>query len=81
MSVFSTEVRAFSPEEVQFVKAVAQLLGPTFARDKAEKALAEQSQFSDISNELHEYLSQWLVNHIQGTDRQYIDCFKKNGLI
>ena len=34
-----------------------------------------------VSNDLHEYLMQWLVNHIQGTDRQYIDCFKKNGLI
>ncbi len=34
-----------------------------------------------VSNELHEYLTQWLVNHIQGSDRQYIDCFKKNGLI
>jgi len=33
-----------------------------------------------ISNELLEYLKQWLVNHIQVTDRQYIDCFKKNGL-
>ena len=33
-----------------------------------------------ISNELIEYLKRWLVNHIQGSDRQYIDCFKKNGL-
>ncbi len=33
-----------------------------------------------ISNELIEYLRQWLVNHIQGSDRQYMDCFKKNGL-
>ncbi len=33
-----------------------------------------------IANELLEYLKQWLVNHIQGTDRKYIDCFKKNGL-
>ncbi len=33
-----------------------------------------------ISNELIEYLKQWLVNHIQVSDRQYIDCFKKNGL-
>ena len=33
-----------------------------------------------ISNELIEYLKQWLVNHIQVTDRQYIDWFKKNGL-
>ncbi len=33
-----------------------------------------------ISNELLVYLKQWLVNHIQVTDRQYIDCFKRNGL-
>ena len=33
-----------------------------------------------IANELLEYLKQWLANHIQVTDRQYIDCFKKNGL-
>ncbi len=33
-----------------------------------------------ISNELIEYLKQWLVNHIQVCDRQYIECFKKNGL-
>ncbi len=33
-----------------------------------------------ISNALIEYLKQWLVNHIQICDRQYIDCFKTNGL-
>ncbi len=33
-----------------------------------------------ISNELIKYLKQWLVNHIQVSDRQYIGCFKKNGL-
>ncbi len=33
-----------------------------------------------IVNEIIEYLKQWLINHIQVTDRQYIDCFKKNGL-
>ncbi len=33
-----------------------------------------------IANELLEYLKQWLSNHIQVTDRQYIDCFKRNGL-
>ena len=26
------------------------------------------------------YLVGWLLNHIQVTDRKYIDCFKKNGL-
>jgi len=33
-----------------------------------------------IANEILEYLKQWLVNHIQVTDKKYIDCFKKNGL-
>ena len=33
-----------------------------------------------IMNVILEYLKQWLVNHIQVTDRKYIDCFKKNGL-
>ena len=33
-----------------------------------------------ITNEILEFLIQWLVNHIQVTDKKYIDCFKKNGL-
>jgi len=33
-----------------------------------------------IINEIFEYLKQWLVNHIQVTDKKYTDCFKKNGL-
>ena len=35
---------------------------------------------SQVSNEILEYLKQWLVNHIQVTDREYIDYFKRNGL-
>ena len=33
-----------------------------------------------IANEIIEYLKWWLVNHIQVTDKKYIDCFKDNGL-
>ena len=33
-----------------------------------------------ISGEILEYLQQWLVHHIQGTDKEYIDCFCKNSL-
>ncbi len=33
-----------------------------------------------IINEKLLYLTGWLLNHIQVTDRKYIDCFKRNGL-
>ena len=33
-----------------------------------------------VSNELIEYLKQWIVHHIQVTDKKYEDCFKENGL-
>ncbi len=33
-----------------------------------------------ITNEILEYLKQFLTNHIQGTDKKYVDCFKENGL-
>jgi hemerythrin-like metal-binding protein len=33
-----------------------------------------------IANEILEYLKQWLVDHIQKTDKKYVECFKKNGL-
>jgi hemerythrin-like metal-binding domain len=33
-----------------------------------------------ISNEILEYLKQWLVSHIQIADRKHVECFKENGL-
>ncbi len=33
-----------------------------------------------IINEKLFYLTGWLLNHIQVTDRKYIDCFKRNGI-
>ncbi len=33
-----------------------------------------------VANKILGYLKWWLVNHIQVSDKKYIDCFKKNGL-
>jgi hemerythrin len=33
-----------------------------------------------IANEILEYLKQWLVSHIQITDKKYVECFRKNGI-
>ncbi len=33
-----------------------------------------------FANEILEYLKQWLINHIQVTDRKYIDYFIRNGI-
>ena len=35
---------------------------------------------SQLSNIILEYLKLWLVNHIQVTDKKYVDCFIRNGL-
>ena len=33
-----------------------------------------------LANEILEFLKQWLVRHIEGTDKKYIECFARNGL-
>jgi len=33
-----------------------------------------------IASEILEFLKQWLVSHIQITDKKYVEFFKKNGL-
>ncbi len=52
--------------------------------DFSEKTLAYCNRVADgdshFTNEIFESLKQWLVNHIQVTDKKYIDCFKRNGL-
>jgi hemerythrin len=35
----------------------------------------------NIVDDLFEYLKQWLAEHIQGSDKQFTECFNKNGLI
>ena len=33
-----------------------------------------------LAKEILEFLKQWLVKHIHGTDKKYIECFVRNGL-
>ncbi len=33
-----------------------------------------------ILDELHKYLQEWIVYHIQITDKKYTKCFNRNGL-
>ncbi len=53
------------------------MISPGKRLNIVKESLHDDSQFAD---EILEYLKQWLVNHIQVTDRKYIDCFKRNGL-
>ncbi len=34
-----------------------------------------------IMDEVYNYLQEWLVHHIQKTDKKYTKCFNKNGLL
>ena len=34
-----------------------------------------------LAGEILNYLSKWLINHIMKTDKKYVDCFRKNGLM
>jgi hemerythrin-like metal-binding protein len=52
--------------------------------DFTDKAVANINKVINgdyqVANEILEYLKRWFVNHIQKTDRKYIDCFNENGL-
>jgi len=52
--------------------------------DFSMRTLSYQSRVTNgdynVANEILEYLKRWLVDHIQKTDKEYTDCFNKNGL-
>jgi hemerythrin len=36
---------------------------------------------SNIIDDLCEFIEQWLLEHIQGTDKKFSECFNKNGIV
>ncbi len=57
-------------------------------RAEHRKLVAEVVEFqkkfksgaASISMDLMEFLKKWLTDHIAGSDRKYVACFKENGL-
>lgn len=74
----------FAAEEVRMVKYDY----PDYEQHKEEhNGFAEkihqfqmkyEAEQSDFSQELLEFLKEWLVNHIQGSDRKYAELFIEN---
>ena len=52
--------------------------------DFTRKALDLKNQLSEegfvLSLDVLNFLRDWLIGHIQGTDRKYISCFRENGV-
>ncbi len=52
--------------------------------DFTRKAVNLKNQLSEegfvLSLDVLNFLRDWLIGHIQGTDRKYISCFKENGV-
>jgi hemerythrin-like metal-binding protein len=77
----------FDTEEKYFAK---------FGYDGAENHIAEHDQFrlkvqefvekemkyrNALTYEVMNFLRSWLYNHIMVTDKKYMDCFSKNGVM
>jgi len=54
-------------------------------RELAEKLLTLQKEYAsgkkDITNDLVDFLENWLVDHLATQDQKYVACFKEHGLV
>lgn len=51
-----------------------------FARKVSEFKEGLNSGRLSVTIEVMQFLSNWLKNHIKGTDQTYVECFHQNGL-
>lgn len=49
-----------------------------YIKDLKQQAMGQNDY--ELAFKLLDYLGDWLIVHEQGIDRQYVSCFKKNGL-
>ena len=52
---------------------------PTMAFADDAKQAFEQGK-ATLSAEIMQYLTQWLIGHIKGSDKQYVDLFLEKGV-
>jgi len=76
----------FSTEEVYMIESnyIEYIRHKKEHHDFERKIISYCKKVADgdyqITNEKLEHLKQWVVNHIQGTDKKYVNCFKSNSL-
>jgi len=82
----SYTVSHFGNEEKYFARfGYAGAIAHKGEHDRFVKKVGEYKEQFDsgaimLSVEIMRFLKDWLVNHIQGTDKKYIPCFHENGL-
>lgn len=82
----SYTVTHFSTEEKYFDQFIFEESSTHKSEHKkfVDKVSAFKTDFdagnANLSIELMNFLRDWLINHIKGTDQRYVKCFTENGL-
>ena len=77
---FTTEEKYF--EEFEYVNMKKHKQEHTdFINKIADFKTGFDEKKLSVSTDLIEFLVYWFITHLQGSDRDYIECFKKHGLI
>ena len=76
---FATEEKYF--DKFDYPEAVEHKAKHQELRDKIQDFIEEaKNNKVDISNELLDFLEDWLVDHLLNLDKKYVECFHSHGL-